>query len=113
MTETAKERLMRGLEEVIDFETKVMKINEINPAVNKTIQIAVSAITESNRLPDSSVSTEEISVEKLQERCDRYEKALIEIEAAVAEFADDDDYNFNFAGNLASDALAAIGGDDE
>ncbi|WP_372757719.1 hypothetical protein [Lactococcus lactis] len=52
-------------------------------------------------------------VEKLQEQLNTAKKALTEIEEAVAEFADDDDYNFNFAGNLASEALAAIGGDDE
>ena len=54
-----------------------------------------------------------LSVEKLQEQLNTAKKALTEIEEAVAEFADDDDYNFNFAGNLASEALAAIGGDDE
>ncbi|MGV8957599.1 hypothetical protein [Lactococcus lactis] len=119
MTETAKERLMRGLEEVIDFETKVMKINEINPAVNKTIQIAVSAITESNRLPDSSVSTNKLSVEKLQERCDRYKKVLTEIRANIEEHNQIYDLSTDTAlllegiDGIAFDALAAIGGDDD
>ena len=62
---------------------------------------------------DNSSATDKLSVEKLQEQLNIMKKALTEIEAAVAEFADDDDYNFNFAGNLASEALAAIGGDDD
>lgn len=56
----------------------------------------------------SSLTTDKLSVEKLQEQLNTAKKALTEIEAAVVEFADDGDYNFNFAGNLASEALAAI-----
>ncbi|MEG9199086.1 hypothetical protein [Lactococcus lactis] len=57
-----------------------------------------------------SIATDKLSVEKLQERCDRYEKALTEI------------YNLHYClnptekgkcGLIAHDALAAIGGDDE
>lgn len=55
------------------------------------------------------VTTNKLSVEKLQERCDRYEKALTEIDCSR--------YGMQFRRdrnpNVARQALAAIGGDDD
>ena len=64
---------------------------------------------------DNSSTTDKLSVEKLQERCDRYEKALTEIVNAN----DNLFLNVDGRGDLdtaldnAREALAAIGGDDE
>lgn len=49
--------------------------------------------------------------DELQERCDRYEKALTEISVIPTKF--DDGGAGEIAGEIAHDALAAIGGDDE
>ena len=52
--------------------------------------------------------SDKLSVEKLQERCDRYEKALTEI--AGGHTVEDAIFNHQL---IASEALAAIGGDDD
>ncbi|QDK71482.1 hypothetical protein [Lactococcus protaetiae] len=66
--------------------------------------------------------TAENKVEKLQERCDRYEKALTEIREAYTNYKSyDPDEDDGYAGgdvtssfiDEVGEALAAIGGDDE
>ncbi|MDG4976097.1 hypothetical protein [Lactococcus lactis] len=56
-------------------------------------------------------NADKLSVEKLQERCDRYEKALTEIAVIPTKF--DDGGAGEIAVEIAHDALAAIGGDDD
>ncbi|MGL5897304.1 MAG: hypothetical protein ACRCZN_10080 [Lactococcus lactis] len=59
-------------------------------------------------------NTDNLSVEKLQERCDRYEKALTEMRNAFggATFIDSKN-KLHSVSEYVSDVLAAIGGDDE
>lgn len=109
MIETAKERSYRKtLENTRDkldgFEEQYAN-KEVYSAFDELTGIVEKGLSQASKI---SVSTDKLSVEKLQEQLNTAKKALTEIEAAVAEFADDGDYNFNFAGNLASEALAAI-----
>lgn len=61
-----------------------------------------------------TVSTDKNKVEKLRERCDRYEKVLTEMKNAFggATFIDTEN-KFHSVSEYVNDALAAIGGDDE
>lgn len=68
---------------------------------------------------DNPVSTDELSVEKLQERCDRYEKKLATAVEALKEIAENENVDFRnklyrrFLSEIAEKALAEIGGEDE
>lgn len=55
-----------------------------------------------------SITTDKLSVEKLQERCDRYEKALTEII-----FFSQGCYAPEYFASIAQKALAAIGGEND
>lgn len=60
---------------------------------------------------EQAIDTDEKMIEKLQERCDRYEKALTEISnhyLTDESYDGDADYR-----EIAINALAAIGGDDD
>lgn len=65
---------------------------------------------------DNPVSTDELSVEKLQERCDRYEKKLATAVEALKE-VERSKYGMQFRYDrnpaIAKQALAEIGGEDE
>lgn len=65
---------------------------------------------------DNPVSTDELSVEKLQERCDRYEKKLATAVEALKE-VERSKYGMQFRRDrnpaIAKQALAEIGGEDE
>lgn len=91
--ETAKERLYSKLNEVKTNHDKALNVYGTQ-TMNEVLEIVDSYF---ENLP---VTTDKLSIEKLQERCDRYEKALTEI----AEFDCSDDCYFT-----ARDALAAIG----
>ena len=71
---------------------------------------------------ECSSDTDKLSVEKLQERCDRYEKALTEIADVKRRLEQTTDFGVGFqttnnalafAVVESEKALAAIGGDDE
>ena len=63
---------------------------------------------------EQAIDTDKLSAEKLQERCDRYEKALTEMKNAFggATFIDSKN-NMHSVSEYVSEALAAIGGDDD
>lgn len=111
MTETAKIELSNE-EDTLER----IALLYLSPMLSASFRAEVGRILKDSEkyqgiftLSDDPASADKL-FENLQARCDRYEKALTEIEGAVAEFADDDDYNFNFAGEIATKALAAIGG---
>ena len=97
MIETAKERIYR---EALENVSRSLPVN------SELDLVIAEALIKAKYLPDS---TDKLSVEKLQERCDRYEKALTEIDSSR--------YGMQFRRdrnpNVARQALAAIGGDDE
>lgn len=102
MTETAKERIYR---EALENISRSLPVNsELDLVIGE-------ALIRAKYLPDS---TDENKVEKLQERCDRYEKALTEI----TNIPESDNY-FDceecivMMEESAKQALAAIGGDDD
>lgn len=112
MTETAKERIYREALEIL----RGMGINSKN-RVMMPYGVAVTAqefieekLEDTENLPSA---TDKLSVEKLQERCDRYEKALEDIRTntPIQELL-----NLPYGcacHEIASEALAAIGGDDD
>lgn len=114
MTETAKERIYReALENTRDkldgFEEQYAN-KEVYSAFDELTGIVEKGLSQASKIP---VSTDKLSVEKLQERCDRYEKALEDIRTntPIQELL-----NLPYGcacHEIASDALAAIGGDDE
>jgi len=82
-------------------------------ALDDMVNLGTVTIQEQiENLPDSSVSTDKLSDEKLQERCDRYEKALTEISNNESKYVGDKLCRGDLS-DIARGALAAIGGDDE
>ena len=80
MTETAKERIYReALEKTRDrldgFE-ELYANKEVYYAFDELTGIVEKGLSQASKIP---VSTDKLSVEKLQERCDRYEQVLAEI----------------------------------
>ena len=78
MTETAKERIYREALEVlrgisIKSYNKILMFDGRALSVQEYLE---EKLRDAENLPDSSVSTDKVELEKLQERCDRYEKAL-------------------------------------
>lgn len=100
MTETAKSKI-KNFKNQITEKFNVGEANGFRTYIGKLSPINVLDMLDDI---ERSVTTDKLSVEKLQERCDRYEKALTEI----CEFDCSDDCYFT-----ARDALAAIGGDGE
>ncbi|WP_282799252.1 hypothetical protein [Lactococcus lactis] len=105
---------MTEIEKVTDNQAKarsiynsLIKDNIFYTGISKNIAIALI------ELGIDSSTTDKLSVEKLQERCDRYEKVLEDIRTntPIQELL-----NLPYGcacHEIASDALAAIGGDDE
>lgn len=89
MTETAKERIYReALDEInnlaIDVAMDFEETGIDSVDCGKIMDIAYKAFfAETNRQP---VTTDEKTVEKLQERCDRYEQVLTEISKTKVPF---------------------------
>ncbi|MDT2896129.1 hypothetical protein [Lactococcus lactis] len=109
MTETANERIYReALEKTRDrldgFE-ELYANKEVYYAFDELTGIVEKGLSQASKIP---VSTDKLSVEKLQERCDRYEQVLAEI--AGGHTVEDAIFNHQL---IASEALAAIGGYDE
>ena len=107
MAETAKERIYREALEIL----RGMGINSKN-RVMMPYGVAVTAqefieekLEDAEKLP---VNTNHLSVEKLQEQLNTAKKALTEI--AGGHTVEDAIFNHQL---IASEALAAIGGDDE
>ena len=98
MTETAKERIYRGALETM---------SDSDFMGNKYVKKFVKGVFK--QIEDAPVSADKLSVEKLQERCERYEKALIDIIDRTPQEAIGQTWWYD----VASDALAATGGDDE
>jgi hypothetical protein len=120
MTETAKERIYREALEIL----RGMGINSKN-RVMMPYGVAVTAqefieekLEDAENLP---VSTDKLSVEKLQEQLNTAKKALTELEDItvypVDKYDDSCGYDWKLAiektEKIAQKALAAIGGDDE
>ena len=106
MTETAKERIYRERLELISDKSN-WHMNFKSSTIKMMMKNAKQALELAENLPDT---TDKLSVEKLQERCDRYEKALTEI----SKMADSGDVTWNEnIKAVTNPALAAIGGDDE
>lgn len=98
MTETAKERIENEIKSVDKRLHRGRNYGKTyNTGVKEGLMIARAHIID-------SLTTDKLSVEKLQEQLNTAKKALTEI----AEFDCSDDCYFT-----ARDALAAIGGDDE
>ncbi|PLW59145.2 hypothetical protein [Lactococcus lactis] len=107
MTETAKERIYREALEIL----RGMGINSKN-RVMMPYGVAVTAqefieekLEDAENIPST---TDKLSVEKLQEQLNTAKKALTEI--AGGHTVEDAIFNHQL---IASEALAAIGGDDD
>lgn len=87
----------------------LIKDNIFYTGISKNLAIALI------ELGIDSSATDNLSVEKLQERCDRYEKALTEISKTKVPFRNGCFHWEDFSEDAlkAQKALAAIGGDDE
>ena len=112
MTETAKERIYRKtLENTRDkldgFEEEYAN-KEVYSAFDELTGIVEKGLKEASEIP---VITDKLSVEKLQEQLNSTVKALTEISVIPTKF--DDGGAGEIAVEIAFDALAAIGGDDE
>ena len=107
MTETAKERIYREKLELIS-DKSMWHMNFKNSTIKMMMKNAKQALELAENLPDS---TDKLSVEKLQEQLNTAKKALTEISVIPTKF--DDGGAGEIAGEIAHDALAAIGGDDE
>lgn len=118
MTETAKERMYREALEIL----RGMGINS-NNRVMIPYGVAVTAqefieekLEDAENMPST---TDEKTVENLQEQLNRRVKALTEIRANIEEYNQIYDLDANTAlllegiDGIAVEALAAIGGDDE
>ncbi|MCJ7969027.1 MAG: hypothetical protein MUW51_08725 [Lactococcus lactis] len=103
MIETEKERIYReALEEV----SRSLPVN------SKLDLVIAEALIKAKYLP---ITTDKLSVEKLQERCDRYEKALTNIKWRT-ERDELETYYVERNQDIRKDAieaLAAIGGENE
>lgn len=89
-----------------------------SPMVSEEFRAEVGHILEKSEkyhgiftLSDYPTSTDKLSVEKIQEQLNTAKKALTEISVIPTKF--DDGGAGEIAGEIAHDALAAIGGDDE
>lgn len=107
MTETAKERIYRERLELISDKSN-WHMSFKSSTIKMMMKNAKQALELAENLP---ITTDKLSVEKLQERCDRYEKALTEISVIPTKF--DDGGAGEIAVEIAHDALAAIGENDE
>ncbi|GFO80084.1 hypothetical protein [Lactococcus lactis] len=112
--ETAKERIYcEALDEInnlaIDVAMDFEETGIDSVDCGKIMDIANKAFfAEANQQP---VTTDKLSVEKLQEQLNTAKKALTEISVIPTKF--DDGGAGEIAVEIAHDALAAIGGDDE
>ncbi|MEY8515253.1 hypothetical protein [Lactococcus taiwanensis] len=103
MTETAKSKI-KNFKNQITEKFKVGEANGFRTYIGKLSPINVLDLLDDI---ERSVSTDELSVEKLQEQLNTAKKALTEI--AYGEY---DTFKLS-AVPIAKQALAAIGGDDE
>ncbi|WP_270342396.1 hypothetical protein [Lactococcus lactis] len=106
--ETAKERIYReALEEI-------KRVCDTQDHVdNHLLRFFITKkMMEIEKLP---ATTDKLSIEKLQERCDRYEKVLTEIAETKDFYRSGYDHWEEFSQDAlkAQKALAAIGGDDD
>jgi len=117
MTETAKEPMD---EEIARLAYEELVIEHPGyAALPESMAKALIRLGVNNGIRFSTSTTDKLSVEKLQERCDKYEKALTEIRANIEEHNQIYDLSVDTTlllegiDGIAFDALAAIGGDDD
>lgn len=109
MIETAKERIYReALEktrDILDGFEELYANKEVYYAFDELTGIVEKGLSQASKIP---VSTDKLSVEKLQEQLNTAKKALTEII-----FFSQGCYDSEYFASIAQKALAAIGGDDE